>query len=85
MRLNGLLGERGFPGYVLVAIGNFADPNFPAPSVAVREESRHPWISLPADMPRNVCRNKGERKLLYFRFGVKLGSGVLELGPFYPP
>ena len=23
----------GFPGYVAVAIGNFADPNFPAPTI----------------------------------------------------
>ena len=30
------------PGYVAVAIGNFADPNFPAPTIAVWEESRHP-------------------------------------------
>jgi hypothetical protein len=32
----------GFPGYVAVAIGNFADPNFPAPTIAVWEESPHP-------------------------------------------
>ena len=32
-----------FPGYVAVAIGNFADPIFPAPTIAVWEESRHPW------------------------------------------
>ena len=41
----------GFPGYVNVAIGNFADPSFPAPNMAVWEESRHPWISLPPDTP----------------------------------
>jgi hypothetical protein len=39
----------GFPGLVNVAIGNFADPNFPAPNIAVWEESRHPWISLPPE------------------------------------
>ena len=32
----------GFPGYVIIAIGNFADPNFPAPTIAVWERSRHP-------------------------------------------
>jgi hypothetical protein len=36
---------KGFPGYVAVAIGDFADPNFPAPTIAVWEESRHPWVS----------------------------------------
>jgi len=34
----------GFPGYVAVAIGSFADPNFPAPTIGVWEESRHPWV-----------------------------------------
>jgi hypothetical protein len=42
--------NEGLPGYVLVAVGNFADPNFPAPTMAVWEESRHPWVRLPADM-----------------------------------
>ena len=31
----------GFPGYVAVAIGTFADPNFPPPTIAVWEEARH--------------------------------------------
>jgi hypothetical protein len=39
--------SEGFPGYVAVAIGNFADPNFPAPTIAVWEESRHAWVSFP--------------------------------------
>jgi hypothetical protein len=30
--------SEGFPGYVAVAIGNFADPDFPAPTIAVWEE-----------------------------------------------
>ena len=37
------------PGIVAVAIGNFAEPNFPAPVISVWEESRHPWLALPAD------------------------------------
>jgi hypothetical protein len=32
----------GFPGNVGVAIGNLADPSFPAPTIAVWEKSRHP-------------------------------------------
>ena len=43
--------SESFPGYVIVAIGNFADANFPAPTVSVWEESRHPWVSLPPDTP----------------------------------
>ena len=41
----------GFPGHLSVAIGNFADPSFPAPTLAVWEESRHPWVNLPPDTP----------------------------------
>jgi hypothetical protein len=33
-----------------VAIGAFADPSFPQPTVSVWEERMHPWLALPADM-----------------------------------
>jgi hypothetical protein len=42
---------QGFPEYIAVAVGNFADPSFPAPTIAVFERSRHPWVSLPPDTP----------------------------------
>jgi hypothetical protein len=29
----------------VIAIGSFADPSFPAPTIAVWEESRHPWVA----------------------------------------
>jgi hypothetical protein len=51
--------SEGFPGYVAVAIGNFADPNFPAPTIAVWEESRHPWVSLPPDTPPKRVAKQG--------------------------
>ncbi len=40
---------QGFPGLVAVAIGTFADPDFPAPAISVWEDTRHPWVSPPAD------------------------------------
>jgi len=49
----------GFPGYVAVAIGNFADPNFPGPTIAVWEESRHPWVSFPPDTPPKRLAKQG--------------------------
>ena len=49
----------GFPGQVMVAIGNFADPNFPAPTMAVWAESRHPWISLPPGTPPKRVAKQG--------------------------
>jgi hypothetical protein len=44
--------NEAFPGIVAVAIGNFADANFPAPIASVWEETRHCWVSLPADTKR---------------------------------
>ena len=49
----------GFPGYVAVAIGAFADPAFPAPTIAVWEECRHPWMSLPPDTPPKRMAKQG--------------------------
>jgi hypothetical protein len=49
----------GFPGYVAVAIGNFADPKFPAPTIGVWEESRHHWVSLPPDTPPKRMAKQG--------------------------
>jgi hypothetical protein len=47
--------NNGLSGNILVAVGNFADPSFPAPTIAVWEETRHPWISLAADvMPKRT-------------------------------
>ncbi len=33
---------------VSVAVGAFADPNFPSPRVSVYDCRRHPWVRLPA-------------------------------------
>ena len=51
--------NEGFPGQVNIAIGNFADPNFPAPTIAVWEQSRHPWVSLPPDTPPKRATKQG--------------------------
>jgi len=31
----------------------------PAPTIAVWEESRHPWVSLPSDMPPKRVAKQG--------------------------
>jgi len=33
-----------------IPVGCFADPDFPGPTLSVWEETRHSWLSLPADM-----------------------------------
>jgi hypothetical protein len=36
------------PGFIAVAVGAFADPQFPAPRVSVYEARRHPWAAMPS-------------------------------------
>ena len=38
------------PGLVAVAVGAFADPGFPPPTVSVYEERLHPWLVVPEDI-----------------------------------
>jgi hypothetical protein len=43
-------------GHIGVAVGAFADPQFPAPTISVWEESKHPWLSFTHNLdhsPRN--------------------------------
>ena len=39
--------EVGYDKSVSVAVGAFADPQFPAPRVSVYDCRRHPWVQLP--------------------------------------
>jgi hypothetical protein len=41
----------GFPGFVAIAIGTFADPDFPAPTLSIWETARHRWVDVAADPP----------------------------------
>ena len=40
------------PGLCGIAVGCFADPDFPAPTFSLWEESFHPWLGLPATIGR---------------------------------
>jgi hypothetical protein len=42
-----------------VAIGSFADPHFPAPSISVWEECRHPWVSPSSDRSMTGVAKQG--------------------------
>ncbi len=35
------------PDWVIVPVGGFADPDFPAPTRAIYDERRHPWVTMP--------------------------------------
>jgi hypothetical protein len=36
-----------FPDLIAVAVGGFADRDFPAPRISVYESRRHPWVTVP--------------------------------------
>lgn len=40
---------QGFPGFVAVAIGTFADPTFPGPTLSIWESTRHGWVEMACD------------------------------------
>lgn len=40
----------GMDDPVAIAVGAFADPQFPGPTVSVYEERMHAWVSMPADI-----------------------------------
>ena len=39
--------QEGQDGFVMVAVGAFADPDFPAPEDSVYDCRRHRWVQLP--------------------------------------
>lgn len=38
---------RRMPDMIAVAVGAFADPTFPPPSLEVYKQRRHPWVKIP--------------------------------------
>jgi hypothetical protein len=44
--------EEGNDQYVMVAVGAFGDPDFPAPQDSVYECRRHAWVQLPENVTR---------------------------------
>ena len=40
----------GREGFIIIPVGAFADPAFPAPTFSVYEERMHSWVGLPKDM-----------------------------------
>jgi len=42
--------EEGHHESVGIAVGAFADPDFPAPRVSIYESRKHPWVELPPNL-----------------------------------
>ena len=51
----------GFPGIVGVTFGTIADATLPAPLRSVYEQSRHPWVMMPAETHGFLRGRDGER------------------------
>ena len=43
-------GFKGHEEFVVVAVGAFAEPGFPAPTVSVYEIRKHAWVGTPAQI-----------------------------------
>lgn len=41
--------NEGWPGVTAVAVGAFADPNFPKPRFSVYEHRKHDWVEVQGD------------------------------------
>jgi hypothetical protein len=41
--------SEGMPGLTAVAVGGFADPDFPPPIYSVYEERKHKWVAIVGD------------------------------------
>ena len=42
------------PGLVVVSVGSFADPSFPAPTESGYDSRRHRWVELPDSIQRHA-------------------------------
>ena len=40
---------QAMPEFVIIPVGAFADPSFPAPTVSVYESRKHSWVVVPPD------------------------------------
>jgi hypothetical protein len=41
---------KSLPGLVMVAVGAFADPQFPSPRISIWETTKHAWVILPTEI-----------------------------------
>jgi len=44
----------GHEEFVALAVGAFAEPGFPAPTVSVYDNRKHAWVGMPKDIERSA-------------------------------
>jgi len=47
------------PGWCVVAVGAFAEPDFPPPSISIFEETQHQWTQLPEGIKHSPAATSG--------------------------
>src|SRR5262245_58697003 len=77
------------PELIVVAVGSFADPSFPAPTEAGYQSRRHPWLGrLPDDVPRYAPELWWPIQPLYqsgeYAEAADRGRALLEAHPEFP-
>jgi hypothetical protein len=53
------------PDLVVVSVGSFADPGFPAPTESGYDSRRHPWVGLPDSVARSTFELWDDVRPLY--------------------
>ena len=48
------VGFEGREEFVVVAVGAFAEPGFPAPTVSVYDNRKHTWVGMPAQIEHSA-------------------------------
>ena len=51
-----------------VAVGAFADPEFPVPTVSFYEQQRHSWVKVPDRISRYACGRNGKKDKIDWRY-----------------
>ena len=52
----------GWEGVIAVPVGNFADPDFPAPKFSVYENRQHQWVEITGEAVDHSATPSTERK-----------------------
>lgn len=73
------------PDRIVVSVGSFADPSFPAPTRSGYDSRRHPWVGLPDSVRREMPELWDPARPLYaegkYAEAAALGRTLLERHP----
>jgi hypothetical protein len=75
------------PDLVVVSVGSFADPSFPAPTESGYDSRRHPWVGLPDSVQRQAPEVWEPARSLYeaadYEEAAAKGRELIDAHPDY--